>query len=67
MYFYKWLKCLDTQFNETTNQDSMEVPKVDRPTNKKDFWGHELIYSVNLFVRLNVQIKLSSLWHIYIY
>ena len=41
MYYYKWLKRLDTQFNETTNQDSMKVTKVVNP--KKNIimklWG----------------------------
>ena len=32
-----WLKRLDTQLNEPTNQNSIEVPKVGKPTNKKDF------------------------------
>ena len=29
-----WLKCLDTQLNQPTNQNSIKVPKV-KPTNKK--------------------------------
>ena len=29
------LKCLDTQVNETTNQNSIKVSKVVKPTNKK--------------------------------
>ena len=33
----KWLKRLDTQLNELINLNSIEVPKVDKPTNKKDF------------------------------
>ena len=30
-----WLKRLDTQLNETTNQKSFKVPKVIKPMNKK--------------------------------
>ena len=30
-----WLKRLDTQLNESTNQNSLKVPKVEKPTNKK--------------------------------
>ena len=30
-----WLRSLDTQLN----QNSMKVPKVDKPTNKKKMWG----------------------------
>ena len=33
--YYYWLKRLDTQLNETTNQNSVEVPKVVELTNKK--------------------------------
>ena len=29
-----WLKRLDTQLNETTNQNLIVVPKVVKPTNK---------------------------------
>ena len=32
-----WLKRLDTQLNETTNQNSIKVAKVDKPTNNKNF------------------------------
>ena len=48
MYFYNddaqitpsidynfWLIRLDTQLNETTNQNSIKVPKVVKPLNKK--------------------------------
>ena len=30
-----WLKRLDTQLNEPSNQDSIKVPKVVKPMNKK--------------------------------
>ena len=30
-----WLKRLDTQFNERTNQNLTKVPKVVKPTNNK--------------------------------
>ena len=30
-----WLKSLDTQINESTNQNSLKVPKVVNPTNTK--------------------------------
>ena len=30
-----WLKCLDTQHTELTNQNSLIVPKVFEPMNKK--------------------------------
>ena len=33
--YNKWLNHLDTQLNEPSNQNSMNVPKVDNPTNKK--------------------------------
>ena len=32
VHFYQWLKRLDTQFNEPTNQNSIKVPKFDKPT-----------------------------------
>ena len=31
----KWLKGLDTQLNEPTNQNLIKVPKVVRPLHKK--------------------------------
>ena len=31
----KWLKRLDNQTNEPTNQNSIKVPKLVKPTNKK--------------------------------
>ena len=33
--YNKWLKRFDTQLNKQTNQNSIEVPKVVKPTNKK--------------------------------
>ncbi len=33
--YNSWLKRLDTQIIEPTNQDLIEVPKVDMPTNTK--------------------------------
>ena len=33
-----YLKRLDTQLNEPTNQNSILVPKVVKPTNKKRLW-----------------------------
>ncbi len=33
--YNKWLKRLDIQLNETTNQNLLKVPKVAMPTNKK--------------------------------
>ena len=40
---YYWLKSLDTQLNDTTNQNSIEVIEVVKLTNKKTFllklWG----------------------------
>ena len=30
-----WLKRFNTQLNDPTNQNSLKVPKVDMPTNKK--------------------------------
>ena len=33
----KWLKRLDTQLNELINLNSIKVPKVGKPMNKKDF------------------------------
>ena len=35
VYLNQWLKPLDTQPNEKTNQNSIKVPKVVMPTNKK--------------------------------
>ena len=36
LYYYNlWLKRLITQQNEPTNQNSIKVPKVVKPTNKK--------------------------------
>ena len=40
-----WLKCLDTQLNEPTNQNAIKAPKVVKPTNENTFlffiklWG----------------------------
>ena len=31
----QWLKRLDSQLHELTNKNSIEVPKVVKPTNKK--------------------------------
>ena len=31
-----WLKLLNTQLNKPTNQHTVEVPKVIKPTNKKN-------------------------------
>ena len=33
--YNKWLRRLDTQPNKAINQNSLKVPKVDKPTNKK--------------------------------
>ena len=33
--YNKWMKRLETQPNEPTKQNSKEVPKVVKPTNKK--------------------------------
>ena len=33
--YNQWLERFDTQLNETTKQNSIEVPKVIVPTNKK--------------------------------
>ena len=33
--YNKWLKHLDTQLNEPTNQNAIKVTKVVEPTNKK--------------------------------
>ena len=33
--FNKWSKRLDTQLHELTNQNSIKVPKVIKPTNNK--------------------------------
>ena len=33
--YNKWLRRLDTQLNEPNNQNSIKVPKVVKPTNKK--------------------------------
>ena len=30
-----WFKSLDTQLNDPTNQNSIKVPKIVEPTNKK--------------------------------
>ena len=35
--YNEWLKSLDTQLNEPTNQNSIKFPKVVEPTNKKTF------------------------------
>ena len=41
--YNSWLKCLDTQLNESTNQNSLKVPKVVSPMNEKNvitkLWG----------------------------
>ena len=34
-YYNYWLKRLDIQLNKPTNQNSIKVSKVDKPTNKK--------------------------------
>ena len=33
-----WLKRLDTQLYETSNQNSMKVSKIVKPTNKKRYY-----------------------------
>ena len=33
--YNKWLKLLDTHLNEQNKENSMKVPKVGKPTNKK--------------------------------
>ena len=33
--YNKWLKCLDTYLNKTTNQNTIKVLNVVKPTNKK--------------------------------
>ena len=33
--YNRWLKHLDTQLNEPTNQNSIKAPKVVKPTNNK--------------------------------
>ena len=33
--YNQWLKRLDTHLNESTNQNSINVPKVVKPTNMK--------------------------------
>ena len=42
VYDNQWLKRLDTQLNDPTNQKSMKDPKVVKSTNKKtlleNFW-----------------------------
>ena len=35
--YYYWLKRLDTQLNEPTNQNLIEVPKVAKPTKKEHY------------------------------
>ena len=35
--YNKWLERLDTQLNEQANQNSIKVPNVVKPTNKKTF------------------------------
>ena len=35
VHYNYWLKRLDTQLNKPTNENSLKVPKVDNPTNKK--------------------------------
>ena len=32
-----WLKRFNTQLNKPTNQNSVNVPKIVKPTNKKTF------------------------------
>ena len=35
--YNSWLKCLNTQFNESNNQNQLKSPNVIKPTNKKMF------------------------------
>ena len=35
VHYNYWLKCLDTQLSESTNQNTLKVPKVVKSTNKK--------------------------------
>ena len=39
--YNQWLKRLDIQRNEPTNNNSLNVPKIVKPTNKKTIklWG----------------------------
>ena len=66
----KWLKCLDTQLKEPTNQNTIKVLKVIQPTNKKPYykllWGTSPIISpmflLSLLNAFPVEIhKLASL------
>ncbi len=35
-----WLKCMDTLLNEPSHQNSVDVPKVVKPTNKKTLFSY---------------------------
>ena len=57
----QWLKRLDTQLNEPINQNSIKVPKVVKPTNKKTLLYKTLgIIVINsLFVALSPSLPLN--------
>ncbi len=39
LFYNSWLKRLDTQLIEPTNQNLVKVPKIVKPTNKLKLWG----------------------------
>ena len=43
--YNEWLKRLDTQLNEQTNQNLIKVPKIVEPTNKKRYHSFSVIKS----------------------
>ena len=56
-----WLKCLDTQHNEPPHQNSIKVPKVVKPTNKKTL-GTSVINSPLSHPPLGLRMLLSIMF-----
>ncbi len=45
------MKCLNTQLNETTNQNSVKVPKVDKKNVFGDYWNIQPIVPLSLWMK----------------
>ena len=60
--YNKWLKRLDTQFNEPTNKNSIKVPKVVNPKNDENviikLWGLVIFRNVLLEAKLNIKLSI---------
>ena len=69
--YTQWLKRLDTQLNEPTNQNSIKVPKVVKLTNKKHYYktlgASDVINSPLSPLSLDTNIKKEERRHFAVY